>query len=62
MQMPFLNMKMRLFIYPPYVCGHSHQNKLSILSGCAAETGDAAWYPCNFWGLVYFSSGQCTSP
>ena len=51
----------RLF-YPHYICGPWHQNKWSVLSGrtgCAAETGDAARYPCNFWWL-HFSAGHCT--
>jgi len=38
----------------PHIRGPWRQNKRSILSGCAAETGDAARYPCNFWRLLHF--------
>jgi len=38
------------------------QNKWSILLGSAAETGDAARYPCNIWKLLHFSAGQCSGP
>ena len=48
-------MQTRLF----YISGPWHQNKWSVLSGHAAETGDADWYLCNFWRL-HFSAGQCT--
>ena len=48
-------MQMRLF----YISGPWQQNKWSVLSGHAAETGDADWYLCNFWRL-HFSAGQCT--
>jgi len=36
----FWDTKMRLF-YPPHISGPWHQNKWSVLSGHAAETGDA---------------------
>ena len=46
--------------YPPHIRGPGHQNKWSVLSGHAAETGDAARYLCNFWRLIHFSASQCT--
>jgi len=47
---------------PSHIRGPWHQNKCSILSGCAAETGDAVRYPCNFWRLLHFFSRTMHRP
>jgi len=51
----FLDTKTRLFL-PTSYSRTWHQNKWSVLSGCAAETGDAAQYICviSLWRLLHF--------
>jgi len=54
MQIQFFWTWKRGCFYPPHICGPWHQNKWTILSGRAAETGDAARCRCNFRRLLHF--------